>query len=369
MHFLHILSYSWENGGASKVVYDLAKYQIENGHEATIMSLDIDGHVRYKNIEGVNIVQIKGNFFTRFLPLFSPDLWEFLKTKSQTVDIIHHHGLWNFTLLAAHLLGLHQKSIVTVHGCAHPYTFIGNKIKRGLFSVGFQKRFLEKVKMIHVLHVGEEREIEEYLGKKTPNVYIIPNGIEVPDLKVPENKTGNDVLFLSRLHKKKGLDLLLPAFKLVLEKIPDAKLLIAGPDFGMKGFVEGYISDNKMENSVKILGPVNGQAKIDLLLNSKVFALPSYSEGFSIAVLEALVYELPIVASTETGLSNDISETKSGIIIELNPNSVAKAIIEILDNENLAKEMAKNGKKLVSERFETEVVCRNFHQIVEKVFV
>ena len=109
--------------------------------------------------------------------------------------------------------------------------------------------------------------------------------------------------------------------------------------------------------------------KIDLLLNSKVFALPSYSEGFSIAVLEALVYELPIIASTETGLSNDISETKSGIIIELNPKSIAKAIIEILENDNLAKELAKNGKKLVSERFETEVVCRNFHHIVEKVFL
>jgi glycosyltransferase involved in cell wall biosynthesis len=368
MHFLHILSYSWENGGASKVVYDLAKYQIENGHKVTIMSLDLDGHLKYKKIEGVNIVQIKGHFLTKFLPLFSLDLWLFLKTKSQTVDVIHHHGLWNFTLLAAHFLGLHQKSIVTVHGCAHPYTFIGNKIKRGLFSIGFQKKFLEKIKMIHVLHVGEEREIEQYLGKKVPNVFIIPNGIEIPDLNIPENKTVNDVLFLSRLHKKKGLDLLLPAFKLVLEKLPDAKLLIAGPDFGMQSFVESFVSENNMKDSIKLLGPVSGQEKNDLLLNSKVFALPSYSEGFSIAVLEALVYELPIVASTETGLSMDISATKSGKIVDLNLNSIASAIIEILENEKLSKEMAKNGKKLVSERFETKVVCENFQQILEKVF-
>lgn len=229
MHFVHILSYTWENGGASKVVYDFAKFQVENGDEVTIITMDLNGHKRYKDINGVHFLTISPNFVSKFFPLFSVELYRILKKNIQGFDVVHLHGLWNFTLLAAHLLNLHHKSIVTVHGCAHPYTFLGlgNQLKRGLFSVLFQKRFLRKVKMIHVLHKGEELEMEDYLGAKLSNIRIIPNGIDVPDITKKENKKENNVLFLSRLHQKKGLDLLLPAFQKVLIKVPDATLIIA----------------------------------------------------------------------------------------------------------------------------------------------
>lgn len=368
MHFVHILSYTWENGGASKVVYDIAKFQVEHGDKVTIITMDLNGQKRYRDIEGVNFISIAPQFLTQFLPLFSTELWHILKKNDQGFDVIHLHGLWNFTLLAAHLLRLHNKIIVTVHGCAHPYTFIGNRFKRGLFTYGFQKNFLKKARMVHVLHEGEEREVSDYLGQKTSNIRIIPNGIDVAEINFKSNKKDNQVLFLSRLHQKKGLDLLLPAFKKVLEKITDAQLIIAGPDFGMLGFVQNFIKNNKLEKSIIYVGTVDGQAKIDLLLNAKVFALPSYSEGFSIAVLEALVYQLPVVVSTETGLSNEIKEYEAGEVIELSSDSISRAIVQILQNPQLANKMAVNGRKLVEERFETSKVCSQFDTIVKQLF-
>jgi glycosyltransferase involved in cell wall biosynthesis len=368
MHFVHILSYTWENGGASKVVFDLAKFQVENGDKATIITMDMPGHKRYKDIEGVQFLSIEPHFFTSFLPLFSFELWRILKKNKQGFDVIHLHGLWNFTLLAAHLLGLYQKSIVTVHGCAHPYTFIGNRFKRALFSYSFQRSFLKKIRMIHVLHLGELEEVQEYLGTRAANIRIIPNGIDVPEITPNRPQKQNIVLFLSRLHQKKGLDLLLPAFKKVIQQVSDAQLIIAGPDFGMLDFVQDFISTNKLENSIEYIGTVNGQAKTDLLLSSKVFALPSYSEGFSIAVLEALVYQIPVVVSTETGLSNEIKESDAGIVIELTEDSVSKAIVDLLKNTQKAEEMAKNGRKLVIERFETFKVCTLFDQEVKRLF-
>ncbi|MCP9764543.1 glycosyltransferase [Lacihabitans soyangensis] len=368
MHFVHILSYTWENGGASKVVYDLAKFQVENGDKATVITMDMPGHKRYKDIEGVQFISVQPHLLTRFFPLFSVELWKILKENKQGFDVIHLHGLWNFTLLAAHLLGLHQKSIVTVHGCAHPYTFMGNRLKRALFTFSFQKNFLKKVKMIHVLHHGELNEVEDYMGAKSLNIRIIPNGIDIPEIPNNRPDEGKRVLFLSRLHQKKGLDLLLPAFKKVLLQVPDAELIIAGPDFGMLDFVQDFILKNKLENSIKYIGTVNGQAKTDLLLSSKVFALPSYSEGFSIAVLEALVYQIPVVVSTETGLSNEIKESEAGIVIEFNDDSISYAIIDLLKNAEKAKEIAQNGRKLVLERFETNKVCSLFDQEVKKLF-
>jgi glycosyltransferase involved in cell wall biosynthesis len=368
MHFVHILSYTWENGGASKVVYDLAKFQVENGDEVSIITMDLLGQKRYKPIEGVNFIFIAPQFLTKFFPLYSSELWSILKKNVQRFDVIHLHGLWNFTLLAAHLLKLHHKTIVTIHGCAHPYTFIGNRLKRGLFTFGFQRSFLKKVRMLHVLHLGEEKEIMDYLGQKTSNIRIIPNGIDIPQITPARDITNSQVLFLSRLHQKKGLDILLPAFKKVVKNIPDAQLIIAGPDFGMLGFVEDFIKNNELEKSIRYVGTVDGQTKIDLLLNSKVFALPSYSEGFSIAVLEALVYELPVVVSTETGLSNEIKEFHAGIVIELECDSVSSAITQILQNKELAEELAQNGKKLVEQKFETHKVCSRFDEVVKQLF-
>ena len=360
MHFVHILSYTWENGGASKVVYDLAKYQIENGDSATIITMDLEGHKPYKDIAGVNFVKISPNFISKFFPLFSMELYRILKLNKLGFDVIHLHGLWNFTLFAAHLLKLHNKSIVTVHGCAHPYTFLGNKLKRGLFSYGFQTRFLKKVKMIHVLHEGEKQEVVEYLGQSLSSIRIIPNGIDLPAITSISANKPDKVLFLSRLHQKKGLDLLLPAFKKVLDRVPSAELIIAGPDFGMRSFVESFVQNNDLESSIKYIGTVAGQEKIDLLLSSKVFALPSYSEGFSIAVLEALVYQIPVVVSTETGLSTEIDEFKAGKVIAFTTDSISEAIVEILTNPTLAQQMGKSGRVLVEEKFETYKVCGLF---------
>jgi glycosyltransferase involved in cell wall biosynthesis len=368
MHFVHILSYTWENGGASKVVYDLAKYQIENGDSATIITMDLEGHKPYKDIAGVNFVKISPNFISKFFPLFSMELYRILKQNKLGFDVIHLHGLWNFTLLAAHLLQLHNKSIVTVHGCAHPYTFLGNKLKRGLFSYGFQTRFLKKVKMIHVLHEGEKQEVAEYLGESLSSIRIIPNGIDLPAITNISANKPDKVLFLSRLHQKKGLDLLLPAFKKVLDRVPSAELIIAGPDFGMMSFVESFVQNNDLESSIKYIGTVAGQEKIDLLLSSKVFALPSYSEGFSIAVLEALVYQIPVVVSTETGLSIEIDEFKAGKVIAFTTDSISEAIVEILTNPSQAQQMGKSGRVLVEEKFETSKVCGLFDITVKKLF-
>ena len=368
MHFVHILSYTWENGGASKVVYDLAKFQIDNGNQVTIITMDMSSHKRYKPIQGVQFISIAPSFVTRFFPLFSINIFNILRRNTQGFDVFHLHGLWNFTLLAAHLLSLHNKTIVSVHGCAHPYTFIGNKLKRGFFSALFQKSFLKRVRMIHVLHQGEEIEIEEYLGTKTSNISIIPNGIDVPGITKINLKDNLKVLFLSRLHHKKGLDLLLPAFKKVLSEIPQSELIIAGPDFGMLVFVENFISDNFLQNSIKYIGTIDGQAKIDMLLSSKVFALTSYSEGFSIAVLEALVYKIPVIVSTETGLSDEINAANAGFVIDLNIDSIAKAIIRLLKDESLCSIQGENGRNLVIQKFETNKVCRKFDQEIKSFF-
>lgn len=365
-HIVHILSYTWENGGVSKVVYDLAKYESEKGNKVTIYSQANPAHKLYKEIPDVNIIQYPISPFSRILALYSSKMWKELKRIKSDVDVLHIHALWNFVPLAAYLLGYEKKSLITIHGTLHPYTFKGQWLKKGLFSILFQKRFLKHVKINHVLHIGEKKELEDYVGEKLNNITVVPNGIDLPKEEPIVQNRKNDILFLGRLHQKKGLDLLLPAFLEVLKEVPDAKLILAGPDFGMMGFAKQFVIENSISEKVAILGAVHGQQKINLLKNSKVFTLPSYSEGFSIAVLEALSYKLPVVASSETGLSPEIKEFDAGIICELNVKSLADALIKTLKSSN--NQMGENGYKLVSERFETNIVCKEFSDKIYSKF-
>jgi glycosyltransferase involved in cell wall biosynthesis len=356
MKVTHILNYSWENGGSSKVVHDIALRQQKEGFEVCIISIDKNGHKPYLPIEGVELLLLKPHFLAKFLPLFSLDLFKILKNRN--FDIIHLHGLWNFTLFAIFKLGLTDKAMLTVHGCLNPYTFKGKTLKRALFTFSFQKKCLQKLKAIHVFHEKEKQYVKKYIGKSSSTIQIIPNGIELKQVSEQKNRRfeTKKILFLSRLDPIKGLDLLLPAFKTVLAKIPEAQLQIAGPDFGMLTFVEKFILDNSLQNSLHYLGVLTGTEKEKALSDANAFVLTSYSEGFSIAVLEALNEGIPVLVSEETGLSDDIVSYKAGIMADYNAKSIAEGLIHILENPKDAALMAENARKMLIERFDSVLV-------------
>jgi glycosyltransferase involved in cell wall biosynthesis len=356
MKITHILNYSWENGGSSKVVHDMAVRQQQEGFDVCIISIDKAGHKPYLAIEGVEILLLKAHFLAKVFPLFSVELFKILKNRA--FDCIHLHGIWNFSLLAVYILGISKKCILTIHGCLNPFTFKAKSFKRALFTYSFQKKCLQKINVIHVFHAKEKQYVVDYLGFEHKNIKIIPNGIDLKNTEVFDNqrfKTKN-VLYLSRLDPIKGLDLLLPAFKIVLEKIPDAKLILAGPDFGMLNFVQNFIKTNNLDNSIKYVGVLTGIEKSKALNQANVFVLPSYSEGFSISVLEALNEGIPVVISEETGLSQDIVEYAAGTVTEFSEKSIAKGIIDTLQNAELALTQTENAQKMLKDRFDSVLV-------------
>lgn len=352
MTILHILTYSWENGGASKVVHDLAVFQKKVGHTPVIISIDKKGDKLFKEIDGVEIIRITAPLLSRFFPLFSIDLFKILKTRP--FDIYHLHGLWNFTLFAAHILKFWDKTIVTIHGCANPYTFINNKTKRLVFSILFQHKFLKKVNSIHVFHPQEKKFMVDYLGSDPGNIKIIPTGINtnIDILSPSERSEKRRILYMSRLDPIKGLDLLLPAFLKLSEKVNNIELVIAGPDFGMLEFVENFIRDNSEKAKISYVGTVTGPEKQKLLDSASTFVLTSYSEGFSVAVLEALNQGIPVVVSTESGMSDEILDYKAGLIADFNVESIFQALYTMVSDKDFIKTSSENAQKLVKEKFD-----------------
>ena len=364
MNICHILTYSYENGGTSKFVFELAKCQLERGDKVKILSTDLPGHSAYPVPEGAELLSFNPNLLTKILPLYSKDLRDYIAKNREEIDAIHLHCLWNDGELLVHQMKLHSKCVVTVHGSLHEYTFGGlTYYKRWLFSELFQKNFLKKIKAIHVNHADEEQDVVKYLGFLPEQTEIIPNGMDGGEFENidPFSRNRNQLLYIGRLHHKKGFDILMPAFKKVVEKNAAAQLLIAGPDDGMLSFIKDFTKENHLENHVKILGTVTGEAKKELLRKAGVFVLPTHSEGFSLAAMEALNYALPMVVSDQTGLSPMLENYGAAVVPDLNPDDFARGILKVLEDDKLYKNLPQNGKKLIDEKLDKSIVCKEFN--------
>lgn len=364
MTIYHILTYSYENGGTSKFVSDLASFQTAKGDKVKILSTELHGHTPYPVPEGVELINFKSEAVTRVIPLYSSAMYDYVAARKDKVDVIHLHCLWNYGEMLVDKLHLHHKTVVTIHGSLHPYTFKGLVYyKRLVYSKWFQKNFLQNVKLIHVNHDGEVKDVNDYLGQTPLNLEVIPNGTDIHEVEQTplSERRRNELLYIGRLHHKKGFEILLPAFKKVVAERPDAVLLLAGPDDGMLDYIEAFVEENGLSAQVKILGTVTGDAKKELFQKSGIFVLPTYSEGFSLAVLEALMYGLPAVVSDQTGLSPFLENYEAAVVTDLTADAYAKGLLDVLNDDSLYERLSKNGHRLLEDKLDKNKVCTEFN--------
>jgi glycosyltransferase involved in cell wall biosynthesis len=222
---------------------------------------------------------------------------------------------------------------------------------------------------VHVTTELEARDIQR-LGLKAVRVDIIPNGIDLPcvgERRAFVTQCSEPVILsIGRLSWKKGLDRLIEA----IAHLPRAKLVIAGND------EEGYLNRLKeiassvgVSNRVHFVGPAYGEDKWRLLAAADVFALPSYSENFGIAVLEAMAAGLPVVVTPEVGLAAEVAACEAGLVADGEPRRFAAALALLLDDPVQRQRMGDNGRTAAATLYSWEAVAARcegvYHQILE----
>lgn len=156
------------------------------------------------------------------------------------------------------------------------------------------------------------------------------------------------VLFLGRVNWKKGLDRLIKAASLV----PDTRFLIAGNDEENYRAKLKLISDEAgVADRIEFLGPVTGEAKWDLIASADLFVLPSYSENFGNAVLEAMACGVPVVVTPEVGLAPAVLEADAGLVCDGRPEVLGNAINDLLADPPLRARMGEHGRTLVATQY------------------
>ena len=378
MKILNICGYSWDIGGPPKIIYDHAIVQMKLGAEVTILTPISEGQKLYAIPAGAKVITCKRHWFSKFWAEFSLELYTWIKAHGNEYDIIHIHGVWHFAGVAPYLAGIKTAKCITTHGLLDRWTIGKGYWKKYLFGLLFQKKILRNTELIQINNTDEQDDLKRFLGFEHPNVKIIPNGMNLEDFsklpvkgifrdkfQIPDDK--KIILFMSRINLKKGLDLLLPAFKEVASQRSDCLLILAGSDDGYLTETQRFIKEKFLEKSIRLVGMLTGNDKLAALSDADIFVLPSHSEGFSIATLEALISGVPSLLSDRVGFGEAIRETNAAHLVELTQKSITEGLIKMLDDETYCKTLSKNGIALVKNSYDIKLVAKQLYEAFEKV--
>ena len=294
-------------------------------------------------------------------------------------DILFSNNLWNYpSFLSAQLA---QKKniphIVSIRGSLYPWSLSQGKLRKKIAWYLFQKRSLQNASLVHVTCEDEYNAVRE-LGITSP-IAIVPHGINYDDYQsLPEkneaiehlglNSDKKYILFMSRLHKKKGLDLLLEVWPELVKEYPRWCLLIVGPDYSnYTDEISTLAADKNIAGNIKALGMVTGHDKKSVLAASEFFVLPSYTENFGVVIGEALAAGLSAITTTGTPWS-EINTHNCGKYITLSKENLLQALQEMmsLDNESLTT-MSNNAKALIKNNYSWSAQAVKFGQALDFV--
>jgi glycosyltransferase involved in cell wall biosynthesis len=274
---------------------------------------------------------------------------------------VHLHGIWEPVLRAGGLVAddIGAPYTVTPHGMLDPWSLRQHAFKKRLAMRLGYRRMLVHAAFIHALN-NEEARLMKPLSLGRPSE-VIPNGIFLDELAVtppagtfrtahPQLGDAQFVLFLSRLHEKKGLDYLADAFAMVAETHPHVKLVVAGPDGGARADFISRIEQAGIRDRVLLVGPLYAADKYGAMIDATCFCLPSRQEGFSVAIIEALACGLPVVVS-ENCHFEEIDTAGAGRVVRLEAEAIATALRGMLTNEATRLEMSERGRRLVHENY------------------
>ena len=351
---IQILTYSISRlaGGVLDAVKDLFTNKVFKDIDISLFSY----YDAYSNEDLHLWGKIKIILFKPHIFLYSRDLkCSLLKSDA---NILHMEGLWRYPTLLISLWITRQKKplICSPHGMLDPYIIKHQGMIKRLFAKLFFDKKLNKVTCFHALCQKELEDIRSY-GIKCP-VAIIPNGVYLPDIDVVSQKKDckKHLLFLGRLHPKKGVDILLKAIKKLLSINPDKMLLwkvdiVGWGDTEYRNLLEQICKDSKLNDIVTFYGGVYGEKKSMMYANADAYILPSHGEGLPMSVLEAWSYGLPVIMTPQCNITEGF-DAGAAIRIKDDITGIVDGLQHLLSlNDNDRKKMGENGRKLVEQKF------------------
>lgn len=373
MKIVHVIaSLDPARGGVPAVAMRLAAAQGGLGHAVHIVAHDeVDAGPRIQqaleDVPGLKRVRL------HYLPLpagldrlFARATRRPLAEIVAGADAVHIHGVWEPILRQAAIVSRTSgiPYCVAPAGMLDTWSLAQKRWKKRLALALGYRRMLDGAAFIHVLN-RDEADIMMPLRLKAAD-RIIPNGVFLDEI-APVRRAGQApldtllrgrryILFLSRLHYKKGLDVLADAFARIASQWPDVDLVVAGPEGGAGEAFRRTVEAAGLGSRVHMVGGLYGPDKIAALRGAACFCLPSRQEGFSVAITEALACGVPVVISRQCHFP-EVATEGAGIVVDLDAAAVAEALSAVLGDPLCARRMGRRGSALVEQRFTWPVIA------------
>lgn len=371
MKILHVAaSLGLRHGGVSVSVRSLCRYLAQQGVEVHVWTTprayepSIDGPADQDlQLAGVRIRYFPVHPFSllgqRYA--YSPALASALRKEVSSFDLVHFHGVWLYTTdKAAAICHAHKVPyVVSPCGALEPYSVQKHRWFKQFYGRWVTRTMLQRAALIHF--TSDLEQSQAVLFGAHPRGAVIP--CPLPEgacqeyssgkfrQKYPEVGPRRILLFISRLHPKKRLDIVCEAFIAVAHSYDDLHLVVAGLDEGVKKAAQRQLEEAGLSARATFPGLVTGQFKWETYRDSTLFLLPSEEENFGIVVLEAMAMGLPVVVSDRVGLSSAVIRWGAGRVLPLQLSEWIGCLRELLGSRELCQKLGERGRLAARSEF------------------
>jgi glycosyltransferase involved in cell wall biosynthesis len=284
-------------------------------------------------------------------------------------DVIHNFGTWT---LFNHRISVRARraqipQVFCPMGMLEPWSLAQKPVKKRIGWMLYQRHDIECSSAIHATARSEAENLRA-LGIKAP-IVVIPRGIDIPTHQparqsLQMGSSEKTILFLSRIHPKKGLFELVQACTRL--KTKNWKVIIAGPDTdSYQAVIEKAVTSAQLQDKFNFVGPVYGEQKSSLFLQADLFVLPTHSENFGVVIAEALAHGVPVITTTGTPWV-ELNEAGCGWWIPTGAAALETTLSEAISMPSSAlAEMGVRGRALVEARYTWPAIIRKHIALYE----
>ena len=350
-----------ESGGPSQSVPALCQSLAERGLAVSLHVLDSGTMCPWSRSPKYDIVQHAALPVLRQLGV-SPSMSRALRKTVRRSHVCHSHGVWMMPNIypAWAVRGAECRLVVSPRGMLEPFALARSWARKRLMWWLCQGAALRQAACFHATAESEYESIRK-LGFRQP-VAIIPNGVEVPDPLPPAVGGRRQLLFLGRLHPKKGLDILIQAWRRIQDHVPQWDLHVVGPNEGDYGTKMQELARSIGAERVFFSGPAWGEQRTAAYAQADLFILPTHSENFGIAVAEALAHGVPAIVSKGAPWAG-LETNRCGWWIDLSEIAVADCLRFVLGQpREVLRQFGARGREWMLRDFSWSGVGRMMHE-------
>lgn len=381
---MHVIaSIAAKTGGPAKAVVDMARAVAARGHEVEIQTTDRDmsDDERGKMSGTTTARGVTTHVHRQGFPATFAVSWPLARALDEAIpkaDVVHIHSLYLFHVWYAARVARAARVpyLLRPHGTLDPFLWKRHRGRKAVVEFAFQNRVIDGASALHWTAEEEMRLAAPY--SRGRRGVVVPNGIDLAEFadlpapggfvaKHPSLAGAKPVLFLSRLNFKKGLDVLIPAFRKARDADPALRLVIAGPDDGYEATARALVAQHKLDADTLWIGMLNGRAKLEAFVDCALFALPSWSENFGIAIVEAMACGAPVAISDRVNIWREIQSAGAGLVSPPDVDALAAHILLLANDPARCRRMGEAGRKLAAERYDWAKVAEGLESVYREV--